>query len=68
MSKSPKCLNNCPVVSQLFTPNKQGWDEAKLSQLFENDSVKAIKQIPIRAGSSSDGWTWIKSSNGSPNC
>ena len=53
------------VLSQLLTLDNQGWDDEKLSQLFEDDSVKAINQIPTRAGNSSDEWTWIKSSNGS---
>lgn len=53
------------VVSQLLTPDNQGWDDEKLSQLFEDDSVKAIQQIPIRVGNSPDERTWTKSSNGS---
>ena len=53
------------VVSQLLTPDNQGWDDEKLSQFFEDDFVKAIKQIPIRAVNSHDEWTWTKSSNGS---
>lgn len=56
------------VASQLLTPDNQGWDYEKLSQLFEDGFVKAIQQIPIRVGNSPDEWTWrswTKSSNGS---
>ncbi|KAF3951838.1 hypothetical protein CMV_022555 [Castanea mollissima] len=56
--------NSCLVVSQLLNPSGSGWNDNLLNELFDQESIVAIKNIPIWSFGQEDRWTWTKSENG----
>lgn len=55
---------SCLVVSQLMKPSRTGWDKEKLRSLFDQDSINAIRKIPVWISSQPDRWSWIKTESG----
>nr|POF00550.1 putative ribonuclease h protein [Quercus suber] len=56
--------NSCLVVSQLLNSSGSGWNDILLNDLFDHESIAAIKNIPIWSFGMGDRWTWTKSENG----
>ena len=56
--------NSCLVVSQLLNSSGSGWKDIMLKDLFDHESIVAIKNIPIWSFDLEDRWTWTKSENG----
>ncbi len=52
-------------MAQLMKPNKSDWDLELLKQVFYDNSVKAIVNIPKWSCEDEDKWIWLKTSNGS---
>jgi hypothetical protein len=52
------------MVSSLIDPNTHAWRREKLFELFEADSVEAIKKISIPIIPKPDRLIWIKNSKG----
>ena len=46
-------------------PDKSNWDMELLKQVFDDNFVKAIVNIPKWSCEDEDKWIWLKSSNGS---
>ncbi len=59
-SKHPPSL----VVANLLSFDGSGWDEGKLRELFDDESIRGILNIPKRKPSQADHWTWFKSTSG----
>ncbi len=56
----PQCL----AVAQLMNHDKLGWDEDKLKDLFNEETVLAIKNIPRWCREQEDKWVWLKTTSG----
>ena len=56
--------NSYLVVSQLLNSSGLGWNDILLNELFDHESIVAIKNIPIWSFGLEDRWTWTKSENG----
>uniref|UniRef100_A0A2N9J6I4 Reverse transcriptase domain-containing protein n=1 Tax=Fagus sylvatica TaxID=28930 RepID=A0A2N9J6I4_FAGSY len=54
----------CLVVSQLMNHSKTAWDLGKLKFLFDDETIKAILNIPKWSIAQEDGWIWVKTNNG----
>uniref|UniRef100_A0A2N9J510 Reverse transcriptase zinc-binding domain-containing protein n=1 Tax=Fagus sylvatica TaxID=28930 RepID=A0A2N9J510_FAGSY len=48
-------------VADLMSPNKRSWDVNKLQLLFNEESMKAIQNIPRWECDQEDKWIWLKS-------
>ena len=46
------------------TRNILGWNDNLLNELFDQESIVAIKNIPIWSFGQEDRWTWNKFENG----
>ena len=55
----PQCL----AVAQLMNHDKLGWDENKLKDLFNEETVLAIKNIPRWSREQEDKWVWLKTTS-----
>jgi hypothetical protein len=51
---------NFLVVSQLFTQNKMNWDVNMLRNIFDEDTVSAIQNIPLVSSAQEDRWVWTR--------
>jgi hypothetical protein len=47
-----------------MSPNKRSWDVNKLQLLFNEESMKAIQNIPRWGCDQEDKWIWLKSDSG----
>uniref|UniRef100_A0A2N9GPX3 Reverse transcriptase zinc-binding domain-containing protein n=1 Tax=Fagus sylvatica TaxID=28930 RepID=A0A2N9GPX3_FAGSY len=54
----------CLAVAQLMNHDKLGWDENKLKDLFNEETVLAIKNIPRWSREQEDKWVWLKTTSG----
>ena len=54
----------CLIVSHLLEPNGLSWGDEKLNTLFDEQSAKAIRSQPFRAGLIEDHWIQVKSPSG----
>lgn len=62
---SPK-LENCPLqkVNELLHPSEGGWNKELLKQLFTEEEVTNIIQIPVSSLGTKDRLIWMPSRNG----
>ena len=51
-------------VAELINPHTRSWINSKLTELFDDDSISAIKKIVIPATPTPDKLVWILDSKG----
>ena len=59
-SVEPQCL----AIAQVMNHDKLGWDEDKLKDLFNEETVLAIKNILRWCREQEDKWVWLKTTSG----